>query len=149
MILGPAADRAAELRERPARGRSALSLNWQFLGVALLTAGCQAFFLGCIAQVLFDYTGREQRRWLRIFPYTRTVLIAFALVAVGIALAIPLIATYVGNELKLEQADTLSNHLARHRCRAGHAGCSVFVFTLLLHGAVVATTRRRPTWGSG
>ena len=26
--------------------------------------------LGCVAQVLFDYTGRGQRRWLRMFPYT-------------------------------------------------------------------------------
>ena len=93
-------------------GSVGLSLNWQFLGVALLTSGAQAFFLGCIAQVLFDYTGRQRRRWLRIFPYTRTVLIAFALVVAGIALAIPLVATYIGNGLALEQADALPNHLA-------------------------------------
>ncbi len=42
-------------------GPITLSLNWQFLGVAVLTVGGQAFFLGCIAQVLFDYTGRHRR----------------------------------------------------------------------------------------
>ena len=75
-------------------------------------SGFQAFFLGCIAQVLFDYTGRHRRRWLRIFPYTRTVLIAFGLVVLGIALAIPLVVSYLSNDLALQRADTLQNHLA-------------------------------------
>jgi hypothetical protein len=126
-------------------GGLGLSLNWQLLGVALLAAGAQAFFLGCIAQVLFDYTGRQRRRWLRIFPYTRTVLIAFALVVAGIALAIPLVATYIGNGLALEQADALPNHLAVTGGALAILGVQLFVFTLLLHGAVVATTQRRPT----
>jgi hypothetical protein len=126
-------------------GSVGLSLNWQFLGVALLTSGAQAFFLGCIAQVLFDYTGRQRRRWLRIFPYTRTVLIAFALVVAGIALAIPLVATYIRNGLALEQADALPNHLAVTGGALAILGVQLFVFTLLLHGAVVATTQRRPT----
>ena len=53
-----------------------MSLNWQFLGLAVLVVGVQAFFLGCIAQVLFDYTGRKTARWLHGFQYTRRVLIA-------------------------------------------------------------------------
>jgi glycosyltransferase involved in cell wall biosynthesis len=118
-----------------------LSLNSQFLGVALLTVGFQAFFLGCIAQVLFDYTGKYRRRWLGMFPYTRTVLTAFGLAAVGIALTIPLLATYIGNDLALERADTLENHLAVTGLAAVITGAQLFVFTLLLHAAVVATTR--------
>jgi glycosyltransferase involved in cell wall biosynthesis len=125
-------------------GGLGLSLNWQFLGVALLIAGAQAFFLGCIARVLFDYTGKEKRRWLQIFPYTRTVFIAFALLLAGIGLAIPLIATYIGNDLTLEQADALPNHLAVTGVALAILGAQLFVFTLLLHGTVVATTRRRP-----
>jgi hypothetical protein len=123
-------------------GPVVLSLNWQFLGVALLTVGCQAFFLGCIAQILFDYTGRHRRRWLRVFPYTRTVLIAFALVVLGVALSIPLVATYVGGGLELQRADTLANHLAVTGLAAVIAGAQLFIFTLLLHGTVVATTGR-------
>jgi hypothetical protein len=130
-------------------GSVGLSLNWQFLGVALLTAGAQAFFLGCIAQVLFDYTGRQRRRWLRIFPYTRTVLIAFALVVAGVALAIPLVATYVGNGLALKHADALPNHLAVTGGALAILGVQLFVFTLLLHGTVVATTQRRPAIPGG
>jgi glycosyltransferase involved in cell wall biosynthesis len=119
-----------------------LSLNWQFLGVALLTVGCQAFFLGCIAQVLFDYTGKYRRRWLGVFPYTRTVLIAFGLVIAGIALTIPLVATYIANDLALQRADALENHLSVTGLAAVIIGAQLFVFTLLLHGAVVATARR-------
>ena len=126
-------------------GPVVLSLNWQFLGVALLTVGFQAFVLGCIAQILFDYTGRYRRRWLRVFPYTRTVLIAFALMLLGIALAIPLVATYVGGDLELQRADTVENHLAVTGLAAVVIGAQLFVFTLLLHGTVVATdhVRRR------
>jgi glycosyltransferase involved in cell wall biosynthesis len=130
-------------------GPVVLSLNWQFLGVALLTVGFQAFVLGCIAQILFDYTGRYRRRWLRVFPYNRTVLIAFALMLLGIALAIPLVATYVGGDLELQRADTVENHLAVTGLAAVVVGAQLFVFTLLLHGTVVATdhVRRRHAVG--
>lgn len=124
-------------------GPVTLSLNWQFLGVAILTVGSQAFFLGCIAQVLFDYTGRRRTRWLRIFPYTRTVLIAFALVVLGVALAIPLLDTYVDNDLTLQRADALENHISVTGLAAVIFGAQLFVFTLLLHGTVVATSRGR------
>jgi glycosyltransferase involved in cell wall biosynthesis len=119
-----------------------MSLNWQFLGVALLTVGFQAFFLGCIAQVLFDYTGKDRRRWLDVFPYTRTVLVAFALVVAGIALAIPLVVTYIGNDLALDRPDAVQNHLAVTGLAAVISGAQLFVFTLLLHGVVVATARK-------
>jgi glycosyltransferase involved in cell wall biosynthesis len=130
-------------------GPITLSLNSQFLGVAVLTVGGQAFFLGCIAQVLFDYTGRHRARWLRIFPYTRTVLIAFGLVLLGIAFAIPLVVSYLANDLALQSADTVQNHLAVTGLAAVIAGAQLFVFTLLLHGAVVATTHRRPALPTG
>jgi glycosyltransferase involved in cell wall biosynthesis len=125
-------------------GRVSLSLNSQFLGVALLTVGFQAFSLGCVAQILFDYTGRHRERWLRVFPYTRTVLIAFSLAVVGILLAIPLVVTYVRGDLELQSADTVANHLAVTGLAAVVIGAQLFVFTLLLHGAVVATDHRRP-----
>lgn len=124
-------------------GGFALSLHWQFLGVAVTAVGFQAFILGCIAQVLFDYTGRHTRRWLRVFPYTRTVLFAFGLVIAGIALALPLVVTYVSSDLALERADTLENHLAVTGLGAVVVGAQLFVSTLLLHGTVVATARQQ------
>ena len=120
-------------------GPVTLSLNWQLVGLALLVIGLQGFFLGCVAKVLFDYTGRHTRRWLGVFPYTRTALISFGLVALGVALAIPLVASYVGNEFRLDDAGSVENHLAVTGLAAGIAGVQLFIFTLLLHGTAMAT----------
>ena len=124
-------------------GLMTLSLQWQFLGVAILTVGCQAFFLGCISQVLFDYTGRHTNRWLRVFPYTRTTLVAAGLVIVGVALAMPLVVTYARNDWRLDRANSIENHLAVTGLAAVIVGAALFVSTLVLHGAAVATKHTR------
>jgi glycosyltransferase involved in cell wall biosynthesis len=125
-------------------GMFTLSLNWQFLGVTILAVGCQALLLGCVAQILFDYTGRNTHRWQRVFPYTRTVLLAFGLVLLGVALAIPLLVTYVTSDLALDRADTIQNHLAVTGLAATITGSQLFVSTLVLHGTILATARVRP-----
>jgi glycosyltransferase involved in cell wall biosynthesis len=125
-------------------GPVTLSLNWQFLGLALLVVGLQAFFLGCIAQVLFDYNGRRTRRWLATFPYTRTVLIAIGLFLAGVGLGIPLALVYLSNDLALTSANFVQDHLAVTGLALAIAAAQLFVFVLLLHGAAVATTGRRP-----
>jgi glycosyltransferase involved in cell wall biosynthesis len=125
-------------------GSLQLSLNSQFLGVALLAVGCQTLFFGCVAQVLFDYTGRHSHRWRRIFPYSRTVLIAFGFELLGFALAIPLVVRYVTHDLALDSSDAVQNHLAVTGLAAAITGAQLFVSTLLLHGTIIATTRARP-----
>jgi glycosyltransferase involved in cell wall biosynthesis len=129
-------------------GPLTLSLNWQFFGLAMLVVGLQGFFLGCIAQVLFDYTGRYSRRWLRAFPYTRTALIAFALVAAGICLGLPLLISYLQNDFRLVAAHSDENHLAITGLAIVICGAQLFVFTLLLHGTVAATTGSRSRRGT-
>lgn len=125
-------------------GTFTLSLNWQFLGVTILAVGCQALLLGCVAQILFDYTGRNTHRWQRVFPYTRTVLLAFGLVLFGVALAIPLLVTYATSDFALDRADTIQNHLAVTGLAATITGAQLFVSTLVLHGTILATARVRP-----
>jgi glycosyltransferase involved in cell wall biosynthesis len=121
-----------------------LSLNSQFLGVAILAVGLQTFLMGCVAQVLFDYSGRHSHRWRRVFPYTRTVLISFGLVVLGVVLSIPLVVTYAANGGALGSSDAVPNHLALTGVAFAVAGAQLFVFTLLLHGTIIATTRGRP-----
>ena len=125
-------------------GTFTLSLNWQFLGVTILAVGCQALLLGCVAQILFDYTGRNAHRWQRVFPYTRTVLLAFGLVLFGVALAIPLLVTYATSDFALDRADTIQNHLAVTGLAATITGAQLFVSTLVLHGTILATAHVRP-----
>lgn len=124
-------------------GAVTLSLNWQFLGLAVLVVGVQAFFLGCVAQVLFDYTGRQTARWLRWFAYTRSVLIAAMLVLAGLCLAIPLAVDYINNNLALTASNLLADHLAVSGLALAILGAELFVFVLLLHGVAVATEQNR------
>jgi hypothetical protein len=100
------------------------SLNSMLLGISLATLGLQSFYLGCVAQVLYDRTGDSQRRWLRMFPYTRSVTSSAALMATGLALG------FVGG-----QPLAVSGLL----CMIGFLTCA---FTLLLHAAAVHTGRR-------
>jgi hypothetical protein len=125
-------------------GPVTLSLYTMLLGLALTVVGLQSFFLGCVAQVLFDYTGRAKRRWLRLFPYTRSVAIAAALVLAGVLLAVPLVVTYLDNGLRLGDPSAVENHLAVLGLTLAIAGFQLFTFTLILHGTILATTRKQP-----
>jgi glycosyltransferase involved in cell wall biosynthesis len=126
-------------------GSVSLSLNSQFVGVAVLAVGCQTFFFGGVAQVLFDYTDRHLHHWMHVFRYTRTVLIAFALVVLGVVAAIPLVVTYFTNDLALGPSDAIENHIAVTGLALVITGAQLFVFTLLLHGTIIATRRDRMT----
>jgi glycosyltransferase involved in cell wall biosynthesis len=123
-------------------GPITLSLYWMLLGMALTSLGLTAVLLGAVAQVLFDYTGRFKRRWLRLMPYTRTVFAAATLVLLGIALLIPLVVAYISHHYKLEPAIDYRNHMAVLGITMMLCGFLLFAFTLLVHGAVVATQGR-------
>lgn len=122
-------------------GPVTLSLYFMLLGLALTLLGLTAVLLGAVAQVLFDYTGRFKQRWLRILPYTRTVLLAAALFVAGIGLLIPLVVFYVGHSYKLSPAIDYRDHLAVLGIDWMLSGFLLFAFTLLLHGTMVATAR--------
>ncbi len=124
-------------------GPVTLSLYTMMIGLVLTVIGLQGIFLGCVAQVLFDYTGRATKRWLRVFPYTRTVLAGFTLVLLGVLACIPLLVTYFENGRKLGAPESLEPHLAVLGLTLAVAGFSIFVYTLVLHGSAVATARRR------
>lgn len=129
-------------------GAFGLSIYWQLLGLTLLAIGWQTMLIGGVAQVLFDYTGTKGRRWRRWFPYTRTSLVAFGIGLLGVLLTIPLVHTYFTNDLALERGDSVPAHLAVTGLGLVVMGAQLFVSTLLLHGATIAVTQRRPVFGS-
>jgi hypothetical protein len=122
-------------------GPFTLSLYWMLFGLACTVIGVQGIFLGCIAQVLFDYTGKARGRWLRVFPYTRTVALAGVLFGLGVGALLPMVVTYVSNDFRLNEPASPENHLGVLGLDLLVVGFSVFVFTLILHGAVLATAR--------
>jgi glycosyltransferase involved in cell wall biosynthesis len=126
-------------------GGLTLSLNWQLLGLVLAILGLEGFAFGCIAQVLFDYTGRARRRWLRWFPYTRTVIGAGVMFIVGVAATIPLVARYLTDGFQLTGDVQHVEHLALSGLLFVISGVTLSVFTLLLHAAAIASHPARAT----
>jgi hypothetical protein len=120
-------------------GPLTFSLYWAMLGMVLTLIGVTSVLMGAVAQVLFDYTGVAKRRWGRILPYTRTVALAGGLFAAGIGLIVPLLVSYLSHDFRLGQPTDVQNHLAVTGFTAILSGFLLFAFTLLLHGAMVAT----------
>jgi hypothetical protein len=130
-------------------GDVTLSLFTQFLGVAVLAMGAQTFFLGCVARVFFDYTGRFTRQWQRVMPYTRAMLISSALMVSGVCLAVPLVVTYFQGDFQLEQTNTVANHLALTGLAVLIVGAQLSVSNLVVQGAIIVTTTERPRVRAG
>ena len=112
------------------------------LGQMMLVLGLQCFYLGVIAKLLFDFTGRARGRWLRLFPYNRSVLISAAMLAAGIALFAPLIIDYLQRGLTLPIV-TGSSYLAIAGLSLMICAFMTFAFTLLLHATEVSMRKRR------
>jgi glycosyltransferase involved in cell wall biosynthesis len=121
-------------------GSVTFSLYWMLAGVTLAVLGLQNFYLGCIAQVLYDRTGAAERRWLSLFPYDRTIGISALLFTLGVASLVPLVVDYIGSGLTLSTELTAINHLAVLGIMLMILSFTTFTFTLLLHA--VALHRR-------
>jgi glycosyltransferase involved in cell wall biosynthesis len=119
------------------------SLFWMLLGTTLTLAGLEAFLLGCISQIFFDYRGKATRRWLSIFPYTRTVILAAIIGTAGLACTVPLISYYLSHHEQLTAHATTQDRLGVTGLTLGVIGFSLFTFTLVLHAAAIATRRSR------
>jgi len=117
-------------------GPITFSLYWMLLGVTLTVLGLQSFYLGCVAQVLHDHSGEARRRWLGVFPYTRTVLIATGGFVAGLALALVLVADYVHSHLALAAGDHLP-YLGVVGLLLLMASFMTFTFVLLLHATAL------------
>lgn len=119
-------------------GAVTFSLYWMLAGMTFAVVGLQCFYLGCIAQVLYDYTGANRRRWLRLFRYTRTVLLSAASFVLGVALTVPLVVDYIRFGLELRGELGTVHHLAVTGLLAMILGFTTFAFTLVLHAASIA-----------
>jgi hypothetical protein len=93
-------------------GPVTFSLYWMLLGMTLSIVGLQSFYLGCVAQILHDYTGAARRRWLAAFPYTRTVAICAVLFLGGVALTADLLVQYLRSGLVLHASESRAPYFA-------------------------------------
>jgi glycosyltransferase involved in cell wall biosynthesis len=123
-------------------GPITFSLYWMLFGAMLTILGLQSVFAGCIAQVLYDCTGRTRRRWEHTFRYTRTVVLAGFMFLAGVALSTPLIVEYVANDWSLPGGLDPEGYLAVLGLTAMIASFIAFTNTLLLHAALLPRRRR-------
>jgi glycosyltransferase involved in cell wall biosynthesis len=123
-------------------GSITFSLYWMLFGAMLTILGLQSVFLGCIAQVLYDCTGRARRRWGRTFRYTRTVVLAAVTLLAGVGLCVPLVVEYVASDWSLPGGVDPEGYLAVLGLAAMISSFIAFTNTLLLHAALLP--RRRP-----
>jgi glycosyltransferase involved in cell wall biosynthesis len=123
---------------RIAIGSLNFNLYWMLFGMALTIIGLQSFLLGCIAQVLFDYTGRARRRWLRLFSYTRSMVAAACAFVIGLGCLAPILVYYIAHG-DLGSGNTVEDHLGVTGLMMVMIGFSLFVSTLVLHTAAMTT----------
>jgi glycosyltransferase involved in cell wall biosynthesis len=119
-------------------GRLTFSLHWMLAGLALTILGLQSFCCGCIAQVLYDYSGKSTNRWLRFFSYTRSMVCSGVAFAGGLVFIVPLVAEYLKFGFRLpEHALFRLSHLAVMGLLLISAAFINYTFTLLLHATAL------------
>ena len=127
----------------PARvGPITFSLYWMLLGLTLSVLGLHGFYVGSLVRIFFDYSGENARRWLRMFSYTRSVVLSALAVLAGSALAGPLVYQYLRSGLRLPGDVSPASHMAVAGLLFVIAGCMNFTFTLALHAAVANIKRK-------
>jgi len=117
-------------------GKITFSLYWQILGLTLSVLGLQSVYMGILGSLFFDYSGALTKKWLGVFSYNRSVFISVIGFLSGVALMIPLLATYLKNDFLLGTMDN-SNNLAVTGAFLVLSAFSNFTFTLLLHATDV------------
>lgn len=122
-------------------GPLVLSLYWMLFGVTLCIVGLQSFYLGCIVRVLHDYTGRDTRRWLTVFSYTRTMFACAAMGVGGVVLLSGLVVDYARHGLRLPLSQTPEVYFAVFGLLLVIAAFMTFAATLIIHAAALRAPR--------
>jgi glycosyltransferase involved in cell wall biosynthesis len=123
-------------------GPITVSLYWGLLGLTMALVGLQSFYLGCIVQVIYNYTSASSRRWQRLFEFNRAMWIAAILGVTGVSLAVPLLAEYVRLGLRLPSLGR-SSHLALTGLFFFVAAFLTFSATLVVHASALRSRPRK------
>jgi hypothetical protein len=123
-------------------GPVTLSLYWSLAGLAIGIVGLQSFCLGCIVQVIYSYTAQSRSRWLRLFAYTRGLLVACGIAIAGAALTLPLVSQYVAEGYRLSGGFEARSRMAVFGLFLLTAAFTIGNATLAIHAAALASRKR-------
>ena len=121
-------------------GPITFSLFWMLLGMSITFVGLQSFYMGCIARLLYDFTGQERRYWLGFFSYNRSIFFSGLLVVVGCLFLLPLCYAYWQLHWKLPVEIGSVHHMAIMGLLSITLGFMNFIFTLVFHAVAAALT---------
>jgi len=119
-------------------GPITFSVFWMMLGMSLTVVGLQSFYMGCLARLLYDFTGDARRFWLAFFSYNRSVVGSGLLVVLGGLLLLPLCYAYWQLHWKLPVEIGSVHHMAITGLLCMTLGFMNFVFTLVFHAVAAA-----------
>lgn len=124
-------------------GPVTFSLYWMLLGLCWSLLGVSLLYLGILGDTFFDYDGSRTKRWLKVFPYTRSVVGSAGAFVLGVFLAAPLAVEYLAQHLSLPQSHPpAASYPAVTGLFMMVTGFLSFNFTLLLHAASLSVGRR-------
>ncbi|HYM06737.1 MAG TPA: glycosyltransferase family 2 protein [Terriglobales bacterium] len=124
-------------------GSVTLSLFSMMLSVTLALVGLECFCLGCITQVLYGYSRKTQRGWLRIFDYDRTTLLSGLFTLLGVLAGLPLVRRYIRDGYVLSGPLEPEGHMAVLAILLTVSGFLLFGNTLVLHAVARRVRPRR------
>jgi glycosyltransferase involved in cell wall biosynthesis len=118
-------------------GSITFSVNSMLLAFVTSILGLQLVFIGVIAQSIYDAVGRKRRRWLSIFPYTRTTLLAAVIFFVGLLLEMRFVTTFVVEKYQMSEALIAVNHQAILGLFLMMGSVIAFVSMLIIHAVAL------------
>jgi glycosyltransferase involved in cell wall biosynthesis len=123
-------------------GPVTLSLYWMLFGVTLTAIGLQSFCLGCIVQVLYQYSPAISARRLKLFSYDRAMILSGALLVIGVFFVVPLVTSYLTGGLRLPQLSSARSHMAVLGLMLVICYFIFFSSTLVIHATDLRVKRR-------
>lgn len=124
-------------------GNITFSIYWMLMGLTLTAVGIQSTYLGMLAQLLYDYSGKLTKRRLRLFRYTRAAVVSFSLLGLGALACVPLVVRWASDGFTFDDSSISPwNHLAVTGLVAAVVGFATFTFTLVLHAITLKGWRR-------
>lgn len=113
------------------------NLYWMLIGVTVAVIGLESFYLGCVAQILCEYSKKSQRKWLSLFQYNRSIAVSIALILIGTGFLCNLLVSYLSNGMALPPPTAAVDHLAVVGILVLICGFSTFCFVLVIHATEV------------
>ena len=118
-------------------GEITFSVNSMLVALVVSILGLQFIFIGAIAQSLYDTVGRKRQRWLSLFAYTRTTLLAVAVFLAGLLLDMRFVAAFAAEKYQMSEPLIAANHMAIFGMFLMMGSLIVFVSMLLIHAVAL------------